>query len=354
FPVYWNVPTFQCHKYGLNFSQVRGKWGIVQNYQDQFRGERLAILYDPGEFPALLSGPQTSGKVPRNGGVPQEGNLNRHLEIFANQLEKLVPDPNFNGLGVIDFEHWRPVWRQNWGSLNVYREHSRAVEKRKHPFWFHYMHEKEAIYRYELKAKAFMLETLRTAKALRPSAKWGYYGYPFCFNFTPNNNRASCSTDVLTDNDGMDWLYSETSGFYPSLYLRERGLTHTSRERFMAGRLTEAMRVARGSPVYPYIWYKYHDSRQFLDPDDMLSSIRVAREKGAAGVVVWGASNDVNTRAKCFALADYLDNVLGPALMRARSSPPQEQGPPLPEDGPEEHAVVVDDNTIQRSFRRFG
>lgn len=43
-----------CHKYGLRFEEVSEKYGILQNWMDKFRGEEIAILYDPGMFPALL------------------------------------------------------------------------------------------------------------------------------------------------------------------------------------------------------------------------------------------------------------------------------------------------------------
>ncbi len=93
----WNVPTFQCHKYGLNFSQV-SKWGMSQNYGDEFRGDRIALLYDPGWFPALLEANVGSDLVRRNGGVPQDGDITKHLEIFEQQIEtKFIPDRNFAG-----------------------------------------------------------------------------------------------------------------------------------------------------------------------------------------------------------------------------------------------------------------
>jgi hypothetical protein len=40
------------------------------------------------------------------------------------------------GFGVIDFEKWRPIWRQNWASLLPYQEVSRKIEKRRQPFWW--------------------------------------------------------------------------------------------------------------------------------------------------------------------------------------------------------------------------
>lgn len=59
FEVYWNVPTYMCHRYGIHFEEVSNQFGILQNSNDEFRGEKIAILYDPGMFPALLKNSST-------------------------------------------------------------------------------------------------------------------------------------------------------------------------------------------------------------------------------------------------------------------------------------------------------
>lgn len=33
------------------------------------------------------------------------------------------------------------------------------------------------------------------------------------------------------------------------------------------------------------------------------------------GIIIWGSSNDVNTKTKCNQLYNYVDNVIGPALL---------------------------------------
>ena len=43
-----------CHKYGMKFGQVFSKYGIWQNEHDRFAGDKIGILYDPGDFPAFL------------------------------------------------------------------------------------------------------------------------------------------------------------------------------------------------------------------------------------------------------------------------------------------------------------
>lgn len=54
FRVYWNVPSFMCHKHGFPFSNLSGRYGVVQNEDDVFRGTKITILYDPGLYPALV------------------------------------------------------------------------------------------------------------------------------------------------------------------------------------------------------------------------------------------------------------------------------------------------------------
>jgi hyaluronoglucosaminidase len=56
----------------------------------------MVILYDPGEFPALLQDKDGNLQF-RNGGVPQEGDLMRHLSKLRAQVDELVPDQNFRG-----------------------------------------------------------------------------------------------------------------------------------------------------------------------------------------------------------------------------------------------------------------
>lgn len=70
--------------------------------------------------------------MPRNGGVPQEGNIDLHLQRLKASIEDQVPE-DFDGLGVIDFEAWRPVWAQNFGTLRAYQAYSIKVERERSP-----------------------------------------------------------------------------------------------------------------------------------------------------------------------------------------------------------------------------
>lgn len=138
--------------------------------------------------------------VRRNGGVPQEGSLGLHLDYFRRHLDEQL-EPGFSGLGVIDFESWRPIFRQNWASLQVYRDLSLDIERQRHPFWNQRAVQQEAADRFERAGRLFMERTLEVAKRLRPKAEWGYYAYPYCFNWTPSQQSPQCSPKVLEEND---------------------------------------------------------------------------------------------------------------------------------------------------------
>jgi len=134
--------------------------------------------------------------------VPQEGDLREHLEVFRKHLTEQIPDDSFSGIGVIDFESWRPIFRQNWASLEPYKTLSIKLERERHPLWSDAAVNKEAKRRFEKYGRIFMEETLKMAKKLRPRAAWGYYGYPHCFNQTPGQRDAHCSRQAMTENDG--------------------------------------------------------------------------------------------------------------------------------------------------------
>ncbi|KAG5879499.1 hypothetical protein JTB14_004725 [Gonioctena quinquepunctata] len=315
--VYWNIPTFQCDSHNLNFTQLAEKYKIVQNENDRFRGQKIVILYDPGVFPAIMKdGPKT---FLRNGGVPQEGNLTKHLERFGALLEELIPNSHFSGIGIIDFESWRPIFRQNFGILSEYRILSISIEQRKNPFRPYAWIEKSAKNRFESSAREFMEKTLLLAKKLRPNATWGYYAYPYCFNKSPNNMQQKCPKEVIEENNRLKWLFNNEDNFHPSIYLDNLRLTESDKIQMIEGRMDESHRIMKQirkkTQLIPYFWYKYHDTNEFVTKNDLFNTFVVLSRSNIGGLVIWGSSNDVNTKHKCVDLFHYIDNILGPLLV---------------------------------------
>lgn len=53
--------------------------------------------------------------------VYQLANLTGHFSKVEADIAKVIPDPDFQGIGVIDWEFWRPVFDRNWDKLSMYR-----------------------------------------------------------------------------------------------------------------------------------------------------------------------------------------------------------------------------------------
>lgn len=166
------------------------------------RGDKISILYDPGIFPALLHNSSSKEIFVRNGGVPQEGNLTEHIEMFIKNLDELMPNEKNSGLAIIDFESWRPVFKQNFGTLQPYRDVSIKLVREKHWLWPKKRVVEEASNLFEQYGRLFMETTLQVAKKLRPNARWGYYGLPYCFNGR-GNNMEDCAANIKIENDGF-------------------------------------------------------------------------------------------------------------------------------------------------------
>ncbi|XP_062561105.1 hyaluronidase Tab y 2.0101-like [Armigeres subalbatus] len=327
FDVYWNIPTFMCQQYQMNFSSIGPTYGVSQNGNDTFRGSAISILYDPGKFPALLEKSSTKVLYKRNGGVPQEGNLTEHLDVFRKHMDELVTDQNFSGVGIIDFESWRPIFRQNFGSLQPYKDLSMKIEKQRHPNLPPKWLEAEATRRFESTGREFMARTLLLAKQMRPRAAWGYYAFPYCFNMnggsSGNGQREDCSADVQRENDRIQWLFDGSDIIFPSVYLREK-LGAGDRVKLIRGRVKEAIRVARRANAQPkprvltYIRYVYTDSIKYLTEPDWINAFNAMKQFGSDGVILWGSSYDLNNKEKCLNFKSYMDTTLGPILQSLR------------------------------------
>ncbi|OWR47682.1 putative hyaluronidase [Danaus plexippus plexippus] len=298
FRVYWNVPTMQCTSKKILFENLYEKFGIIQNDGDRFNGEKITILYEPGDFPAIFKN-ESSGKYRlRNGGVPQEGSLEEHIDAFRIDLNQTIPDPKFDGIGIIDFESWRPVFRQNFGVLVPYKDVSIEIEKQLHWWWPKTWIQAQATQRFEAAARRFMQTTLSIAKQMRPKALWGYYGFPHCFNMASNNMKETCAKNVPEENDSSVSLSS------------------TQLSSLINGRVKESVRVRfKNTPVLPYFWFRYRDAG-FMKQEDLSVALSTLYQSKASGLIIWGSSNDVNTVDKCKKLYNYVETILGPKIAK--------------------------------------
>lgn len=312
----WNAPTERCKsRFGVELDL--SVFDIVHNPNQTFMGDNITIFYSDklGKYPYYGLNDE-----PVYGGVPQNASLNQHLKKADEDLRKNIPDPEFHGLAVVDWEKWRPLWERNWDSKEVYWKASRALVKAKHPTWSPDQIETEAVKEFEASSRAFMVETLKLGRRERPGGLWGFYGFPCCYNYQYKKNETytgECPALEMKRNDKLAWMWNISSALYPDIYLdlelRGRGQDILLYSRY---RILEAIRVMEKTThqthsVFPYARIAFTYSMEFLSQDDLVHTIGESVALGASGVVLWGDGNYSQTKKACEAVRDYLDVTLG-------------------------------------------
>ncbi|XP_018555129.1 hyaluronidase-1 [Lates calcarifer] len=320
----WNAPTATClSKYGVDFNLET--FNIAQNQNQTFMGENITIFYADklGLYPRY----STLG-VPVNGGVPQNASLDEHLREASDDIRKFIPNRDFQGLAVVDWESWRPIWERNWDNKQVYWEASRALVRSRHPDWNPQQIEAEARVRFEEAGRKFMEETLKLGREERPNGLWGFYGFPECYNYYNKsaNFSGECPAEEMKRNDELLWLWNSSSALYPDIYLslELRGL---SREVlfYTHHRIMEAMRAGAqvtpsAPPVFPYARIVYTYSFEFLSEEHLVYTIGESAALGSAGVILWGNRDYSRSQAACNAVKSYVEEILGPYVVNVTSA----------------------------------
>nr|XP_046239390.1 hyaluronidase-1 [Scatophagus argus] len=318
----WNAPTADClSQYDVDLDL--GMFGIVHNQNETFIGENITIFYAEklGLYPRY-----SSQGVSLNGGVPQNGNLTEHLRVASEDIHTFIPDLDFQGLAVVDWESWRPIWERNWDSMQVYWKVSKEQVRSRHPDWSSAQVEAAARLEFEQAGRKFMEETLKLGRKERPNGLWGYYGFPNCYNYYRDkisNYTGECPDVEIKRNNELLWLWNVSSALYPEIYLSLdlRGLgkevllyTHY--------RILEARRVGAQSalPVFPYARIVYTHTLDFLTQEHLVYTIGESAALGSAGVVLWGDHAFSKSEATCKAIKSYIDNTLGPYLVNVTAA----------------------------------
>ncbi len=272
----------------------------------------VAFLYeqDAGLYPRFWGGKEW------HGGIPQRANLSAHLDELTRDIQRDIPDPNFNGWAVIDYEAWEPVWEL---TKPEYREASIEHTRRASGPRPEADIQRLAKASYESAARRFLLETIRHCKKTRPRAKWGFYAWPW-----------PTSAPHL---EQMRWMWDASDAVYPCVYTPWKSLppgeTPTDKlhraagdyDRDLRARITLAERAANGKPVVPIIWVRYDGLGsaifgQFVTDADLDSMLRVPRELGVDAVIFWNQAQDPREAAD---LQRYIDQTLTPKLRRLRA-----------------------------------
>ena len=316
FVTVWNIDTSACKK-KYNVSIDLSYFDIVVNPNQTRSGVNIVIFYAPllGFYPRF-----DEDKKPINGGIPQLGNITAHFEKCVKDVEKSMPDKNFEGLAVIDWEAWRPLWPWNgWGNGKIYQQASIDKVRKEHPDWPAKNITEKAATEFEEAAKSYMLGTVELVRLIRPKAKWGYYLYPDCYNYDKTGADLSCHNDTLVRNDKIQWLFDISTALYPSTYLGLWFKNKATANEYTMNRINEAKRVDydrpgnMSIPIYVYNNLVYRNTRDFLSIHDLDATSGMAAVLGASGVVLWADYMD-NSKNICLELSHYVSTDLGPYI----------------------------------------
>lgn len=319
----WNAPTANClSQYGVDLDL--GMFNIVQNQDQIFMGDNITIFYSEklGLYPRY-----SNQGAPINGGVPQNSSLEKHLRAASDDIRLYIPNPDFQGLAVVDWENWRPVWERNWDSKQIYWDESRTLVWSKHPDWRPEQVEAEARIEFEKAGQQFMEETLKLGQEEKPNGLWGFYGFPNCYNYYKSTNyTGECPTIEKKRNDELFWLWNVSSALFPDIYLSlQLKDLDTEVQLYVHHRIQEAMRAAsqatpESPPVFPYARIVYTYSLNFLSQEHLVYTIGESAALGAAGVVLWGDHFFSKSQLTCDAVKSYIDERLGPYLVNVTSA----------------------------------
>ncbi|WKY03612.1 hypothetical protein Q1695_004957 [Nippostrongylus brasiliensis] len=322
FEVFWNVPSRPCEKAGINIPLE--DFEIKHNSGQLFAGEKIVIFYEYkfGKIPYYA---KYKPDQPINGGLPQNCSLEEHLEMVRKHITVTIPDKNFDGIAVIDLEEWRPLYDMNWGVKRVYQKQSKMFVTERFPSLSYNEVVAKAREEFDKAARAFVVRTVEEARNLRPLARWGYYGFPFCnTDAGKDETDYNCSDWARQYNDRLNFIYKISDVLYPSIYLN--GKTPEDQNlRFVQAVLNEARRVAEKQvpprkfyayTKFEYNPYKYWDA--FYQKQDLCNSMKIPFDFGASGLILWSTSKSM--RGRCKEIAGYVRKTLGPTLQYIRES----------------------------------
>jgi len=339
----WNAPTDMCGPDGSCPDTILrpDAYNVTTNANMSWRGSNMVLLYKCGLFPLLTAGNYT--KTPCwvndtgncswnpwgtltpsvNGGVPQAANLTAHLEAVRSDIISNVPDPDFEGFLIIDWEDWRVPFDDNFDEHSAYNEYSKRLVRTAHPTWNSTVVAKAAESEFNAAAEVFWTATVKEIKQLRPQAKVGFYNYPYGENpYIAQLQWLWAVVDVLAPSFYYDQFKTTNEDFSRSFGAVQSALTVqgnvTSRRHLLV-----MPYVLDGLFLPPWEWGQGSSSSGSATPPPLpvaftdaaiAASYALPTALGADGVFLWGSSYSVSNCADCGVLADAWQQRIGAVM----------------------------------------
>jgi hyaluronoglucosaminidase len=334
--------------------EYMGHWAIT-TWHSKVGGRDLQAQIDVSSFPikrdTYVLYESWLGLFPYAGvHLTDQGDyMARHIAEVARDVVVIIPDANFSGYGVIDYETWFPVWSRldnvksdkpadakDRDFKDDWEDHMKANRARELAGLSGEAYQQKLASTYNAAAKRFYLETLRECKRLRPKTKWGFYGYPYREYFV-DYAPFSSKWKEINSNDTA-WLFEAVDVVFPTVYPLfktvdgrpgPRQNTLADNAKYITGNVQEAIRVARGKPVMPFVMFKHHPN---AGPDEVgkwvsdaviRQMLELPKQAGAQGVMMWDC---IESEKHFTDLRDIMGNRVGP-MMRQIAVNPQAPAP---------------------------
>ena len=132
------------------------------------------------------------------------------------------------------------------------------------------------------------LTLLSLVRQVGIQAPVGYYGVPPITDYWRAIGLPSSQPYLAwqSENDLLQPVADAVDVLFPSLYTFYTD--QTGWRRFAIANLSESRRLARGKPVYAFIWPQYHDANMQLIPKQFWALELQTVAQYADGVVIWG------------------------------------------------------------------
>ena len=139
-----------------------------------------------------------------------------------------------------------------------------------------------------------MIRIIKTSKKVNPNVKYGYYScIPLRDYWSPVNGDPVKIKEWQAANDYLQPLADSLDVICPSLYTFYDN--HASWQKYAKANIAEAKRLAKGKPIYVYLWPKYHNSNKeygnkFIDGDFWKLQLETVYNSGVDGIIIWDYS----------------------------------------------------------------
>jgi Hyaluronidase len=322
FQMYWNA----TNGFDLKQHPEKPDYANLAKLPAEFRKD-VIVLYEHrfGIFDPAGPGPMLKPKK-----------FKQHLQKIAVDIDREVPDRDFAGVIVLDYEAWAPGYAFGSAAIKAkwktdYLKHNPAAAGAANL-------EKLLADEYDALARKYYESTIKLGKKLRPSAKWGLFAWPLDYQapvyLAPDPNPYKVRND-----EAYGWLWELLDVLTPSAYAIKHTLpdgtpipdhniywTESTQRDNVRAIVREAKRLAKGKPVLLYLWAMempkpYAD--QVMSAGDVARVIQALKDEKADGLILWDHFSEQKHLDRT---QKWLDSTFVPELVKQELCKPANNG----------------------------